>query len=80
MLKSNDVVGSHWVEEPEKNRKFFGGTYWWANAGYLLSLPPVGEETRFHAEYWIGEGQDPKIYDLKPGHPGLIPLDTDWRA
>lgn len=80
MLDKHDAVGSHWVEEPDKGRRFFGGTYWWANAEYLLSLPAVGEETRFHAEYWIGEGQDPKICDLKPGHPQFIPLDTDWRV
>lgn len=77
MLKNNDAVGPHWLTYDKI--PFFGGNFWWANAQYLLSLPLIEEENRWNAESWIGMGENPRIYDLKPGHPGETPLDTDWR-
>jgi hypothetical protein len=88
-LQAVDAVGCHWVT-PEEFRwegitsAFFGGNFWWANAGYLAALPGISWETRFQAEQWIGLG-DPKIADLIPGWPPYCPQnfgpfgkDDEW--
>lgn len=79
-LRTYDAVGLHWLtheEFPEyinPRAPMFGGNYWWANAGYIASLPPV-EGTplrppvnRYCAEGWVGRNF-PKVRDLKPGWP-----------
>jgi hypothetical protein len=75
LLDTSDVVGIHWVTPAlaasighEVGSPFFGGNFWWANAGYLKNLPPLGYSSRWDAEAWIGLG-DPKITDRKPGFP-----------
>ena len=79
LLDVYDTVGCHWLQS-EDGKWFFGGTFWWANTEYLKTLPPVGEENRFMAEHWIGLNPKVRQHDLKPGHPGHLPLDTDWRT
>jgi hypothetical protein len=72
-----DAVGCHWLT-PEKfpgavKSPFFGGTFWWATAKYLLQLPRLPEATwqnRFEAESWIGRRRPyPRIRDYFPGWP-----------
>ena len=77
-LETHDIAGCHWLMAAD-HKWFFGGTYWWARADYLKTLPPIGLENRFQAEHWVGLNPDVRAFDLKPGHPGHIPLDTDWR-
>lgn len=74
LLEDHDAVGCHWTLPGEYTvgivtvTPHFAGNFWWAKAGYLAALPPVSDESRFHAESWIGLG-DPKIADLRPGYP-----------
>lgn len=72
-----DAVGCHWLT-PEKFRAavtspFFGGTFWWAKASYLVQLPALPEPTwknRFEAESWIGRRRPyPRVMDYYPGWP-----------
>lgn len=72
-----DSCGCHWLT-PEQfptlaRSAFWGGTFWWATAKYLLTLPPLPPATwanRFAAEDWIGRGpQRPKVRDYYPGWP-----------
>jgi hypothetical protein len=74
-----DACGCHWLT-PEKcpgqvAGPFFGGTFWWSTAKYLLTLPPLPAATwdnRYEAERWIGRGpRRPKVLDLYPGWPDL---------
>lgn len=73
-----DACGCHWLT-PEKfptlvkRVPFFGGTFWWATAKFLKTLPRLPEATwgnRFAAENWIGSGpRRPKVVDYYPGWP-----------
>lgn len=69
-----DLVGSHWLT-PEAHPEmvqtpYFGGNFWWASHHYLRDLPPPSTESRYHAEAWVGQNE-PNIWDLRPGWPGL---------
>lgn len=76
-LSEYDLVGSHWLS-PERYPQvaeaglgpFFGGNFWWANPVYLRDLGMPSGATRYHAETWVGQN-DPKVWDLRPGWPGL---------
>ena len=73
-----DACGCHWLT-PEQfptlvhDYPFFGGTFWFANANFLMTLPPLPEATwanRFFAENWIGMGPArPRVKDSYPGWP-----------
>lgn len=71
-LYDHDAIGLHWLtpeEFPELvTTPFFGGNFWLATTDYLRTLPPVGTETRYDAEAWIGLN-NPKVHDLDPGWP-----------
>lgn len=82
----HDAVGCHWLT-PEAypglvGHPYFAGTYWWAKASFLKTLPPISEspavkahgldafESRYEAESWIGHGPvRPKVRDVCPGWP-----------
>ena len=73
-----DACGCYWLlpeECPEKihDFPFFGGTFWWATAKYLLTLPPLPLATwanRYKAENWIGQGpRRPRIKNYTSGRP-----------
>lgn len=67
LLEINEVVGCHW------QGTFFAGNFWWARAGYLRTLSPVGEaytETdRYRAETWLGEEHPLRVANLAEGFP-----------
>jgi hypothetical protein len=72
-----DACGCHWLT-PEQfpamvTSPFFGGTFWFATAKYLIQLPPLPAATwanRFEAESWIGRRRPyPKVMDFLPGWP-----------
>jgi hypothetical protein len=72
-----EAVGCHWLT-PEAypglvGSPYFAGTFWWATARFLLTLPPLPKatwENRYYAESWIGSGPArPKVKDYKPGWP-----------
>lgn len=74
-----DACGCHWLS-PEQYpgqvaSPFFGGTFWFASAKYLLTLPPLPPATwpnRYEAEKWIGRGPArPRVKDYFPGWPPL---------
>lgn len=71
-----DACGSHWLtpeQFPNVTSPFFGGTFWWAKADYLKTLPQLPAATwsnRFEAESWIGRGNPkPRVKDYYPGWP-----------
>ena len=75
LANGSDACGCHWLTPqgfPKLVRSpFFGGTFWWANASYLKTLPglPIATwENRFEAEMWIGRSK-PRVKDYLPGWP-----------
>jgi hypothetical protein len=74
-----DVCGCHWLS-PEQYpgqvaAPFFGGTFWFANSNYLMTLPPLPPatwENRYEAERWIGHCPGrPRVKDYFPGWPPI---------
>jgi hypothetical protein len=72
-----DSAGAHWLT-PEQfpnlvKSPFWGGTFFWSTAKFLLTLPPLPPPTwanRFAAESWIGTGpRRPNVKDYCPGWP-----------
>jgi hypothetical protein len=81
-----DAVGVHWMEPPTvpPGQHYFGGTFFWAKASFLLTLPSImardriklsgldAHESRGEAEVWIGNGSRlPKVKDYHG--PGWTP-------
>lgn len=76
-----EAVGCHWMEPPNtpKGQYIFAGTFWWAKAGFLLTLPSIMDrdrikvsgieslESRYEAEVILGNGpRPPRIKDYHP--------------
>lgn len=79
LANGTDACGTHWLT-PERfgdtvKSPFFGGTFWFARADFLLTLPPLPAATwanRWEAESWIGRGpRRPVVRDFHPFWPGL---------
>lgn len=77
LQRGYEACGCHWLT-PERfpaavTSPFFGGTFWWAKARYLMQLPRLPEakwENRFEAESWIGRRRPyPMVMDYYPGWP-----------
>lgn len=74
-----DSVGCHWMTPQQfgllVKSCYWGGTFWWTKAQFLLTLPPFPMPTsanRFEAENWIGRGPRlPKVNDYHPGWPSM---------
>jgi GR25 family glycosyltransferase involved in LPS biosynthesis len=49
-LDGNDAVGCNLLAAPHRH---FSGNFWWADARYLASLPPVPPGDRHAAEWWL---------------------------
>lgn len=76
-----EAVGVHYMEYPETppDQRIFGGTFCWARASYLLTLPSIMDreriklsgldspESRYEAEVWFGNGpRRPRVRDYHP--------------
>lgn len=75
-----EAVGCHWMTPPAtpEGQNIFAGTFWWAKASYLLTLPSIMErerikvsgmdalESRYESEVWIGNG--PRLPKVKDYH------------
>lgn len=80
-----DSVGCHWMTYPAtpKGQSIWAGTFFWAKADFLLTLPSILQrdrikqsglgnyESRYEAEVWIGNG--PRLPRVKDYHPGWNP-------
>lgn len=76
--RGTESCGCHWLT-PEQfpglvhDTPFWGGTFFWATAKFLLTLPPLPPANwanRFAAEKWIGTGhRRPIVKDFHPGWP-----------
>lgn len=72
-----EACGCHWLTKErfpgQVSTPFFGGTFWWASAKYLLQLPPLPPatwENRYEAESWIGKRVPyPRIVNYIEGWP-----------
>jgi hypothetical protein len=49
-LTTHNVVGCNLRDDPKPH---FSGNFWWANAGYVGSLPEVPSNTRHDCEWWV---------------------------
>lgn len=70
-LTQFDALGLHWLTPADGSavvNSFFGGNFWWANAGFLAGLPELDWSERHGAEGWIGRGK-PEVANLRPGWP-----------
>lgn len=73
-LHTVDAVGCHWLthekypDQISPTRPMFGGNFWWANAGFVAALPPIGWSNRWEAEGWMGQG-NPTVVNLVEGWP-----------
>ena len=76
-----DIVGAHYIDDRDQHHglghRFFGGNYWWANSVYIKRLPPLIYQSRWCAEWWIGE-RDHKHFDMNPGWPHPSNFVTEW--
>lgn len=50
LLETHDVVGCNLLDQPQRH---FSGNFWWAQARYMKSLPPVLSENRHDAAWWV---------------------------
>jgi hypothetical protein len=83
-LATHEAVGCHWMTGQgwDHSQHYFAGTFWWARASYLRTLPSImlreriktsglgSAESRYEAEVYIGNG--PKLPTIKDYHPGPI--------
>ncbi len=78
------AVGCHWLTDQgsDQSQNYFAGTFWWAHAHYLRTLPSIlnraqiratgigSVESRYEAEVWIGNG--PRLPIVRDYHPGWV--------
>lgn len=84
-----DAVGCHWMQPPKTpaGHYIFAGTFFWAKASFLLTLPSIMErdrikisgidsiDSRYEAEVWLGNG--PRVPRIKDYHgPNWDPSQT----
>lgn len=80
-----EAVGAHWMQPPATpaSQYIFAGTFWFAKASYLRTLPSIMQrdrikvsgldalESRYEPEVWIGNG--PRLPKVKDYHPNWNP-------
>ena len=70
-LEKVQAAGPFWLKswEPEHadHESFFAGNFWWARSDYIRTLEPVGMESRFQAEGWVGLGK-PSVKIMREGY------------
>lgn len=83
-----EAAGCHWMEPPAtpETQYIFAGTFFWATAKFLKTLPSIYErarikesgigafESRYECEVYIGNGpRPPRVKDFHPGwNPGMV--------
>jgi len=85
-----EAVGCHWMVPPSTpaGQYIFAGTFFWAKASFLLTLPSImrrdriklsgldSSESRYEAEVWLGNG--PRVPRIKDYHgPNWNPSKMD---
>ena len=64
------TAGAYWLRSnmPEHydHKFFFAGNYWWARSDYVATLDPVGVDSRYQAEGWVGLGE-PTVQNMREG-------------
>lgn len=83
-----ESVGCHFMRGMghDRSQNIWAGNFWWAKAGYLLTLPTIFKrdrikvsgisalESRYEAEVWIGNGQRlPRVKEYLPSGGGGVP-------
>lgn len=78
-----EACGAHWLTGlgHDRSQHYFAGTFFFATAGYLKTLPSImvrdrikqsgidSVESRYESEVWIGNGKRlPRIKDMEPSH------------
>lgn len=83
-LGAAEAVGCHWLtgQGHDHSQHYFAGTFFWARASYLRTLPSIflrdrikvsgldSLESRYEAEVWLGNG--PRLPSIRDYHPGII--------
>ena len=87
-LASYEAVGCHWLtgQGSDHSQHYFAGTFFWARASFLRTLPSIFErerikvsglsspESRYEIEVWIGNGpRRPYIRDYADHGLGSCP-------
>jgi len=76
--EGRDTVGCHWMTDAKykmipSGQRYWGGNFFWATSDYLLTLPPLPEDSyehRYEAETWIGKSKHaPIIHDFAQHFP-----------
>jgi hypothetical protein len=79
-----EAVGCHWLTNwgADRSQNYFAGTFFWARASYLRTLPSIflrdrikisgiaSLDSRYEAEVWIGNG--PRLPTVRDYHSGRI--------
>lgn len=75
LAEGADTVGCHWLtpeEYPESVlTPYYGGNFWWATGAHLARLDAPSNDTRYHAETWLGSVVPHNPVSLATGWPGL---------
>ena len=83
-LQYVEAVGCHWLtgQGHDHSQHYFAGTFFWARASFLRTLPSIFERERikisgiasagskYEAEVWLGNG--PRLPTIVDYHPGGI--------
>ncbi len=83
-LANYEAVGCHWLtgQGHDHSQHYFAGTFFWARASFLRTLPSIMErerikvsglgaaESRFESEVWLGNG--PRLPTIRDYHLGPI--------
>lgn len=72
-LATHDMAGCWWISEAFHPNPHMQGSYWWARADYLKTLPSVSMDDRWKSELWPGQN-NPRVYDAYPGSSGGSPM------
>lgn len=60
-LNHYDACGVNFTNQPKKH---FSGNFWWTKSAYINILPEIKKDSRWDAEFWLGEA-DGVFLDLR---------------
>jgi len=68
LLSRFDICGSRWKTDAfGEHKPHFSGNFWWAHSEYLARLPPLAvyeNQNRYEAEFWIGNNESVKPFNM----------------